>query len=272
MNINWFTVIAQLINFLILVWLMRRFLYKPVLAAIDEREKKIAGQLADASAKKAEAEKEKADFEQKNEQFEQYKNGLMEKAVSETNVERKKIMDSAYADAELLRAKQKDALAKMEVNLNHQIEQKIRMEVFAISRKTLADLASVNLEDQLIARFVNLLHEMKAEDRKKFTDACNSGKDPVLVQSAFDLKQVQKTDIQNAVLAILGFPAQFQFKTRPEIISGIELSANGYKVGWSISDYLNSLEKSIADTIQEQTVTGAAKNQVPENKTEIKAV
>ena len=40
MKINWFTVIAQLVNFLILVWLMKRFLYKPILNAIDEREKK----------------------------------------------------------------------------------------------------------------------------------------------------------------------------------------------------------------------------------------
>ena len=54
MKINWFTVIAQVINFLILVWLMKRYLYKPVLNAIDEREKKIAAQLADAEAKKAE--------------------------------------------------------------------------------------------------------------------------------------------------------------------------------------------------------------------------
>jgi F-type H+-transporting ATPase subunit b len=48
MQINWFTVIAQILNFLVLVWLMKRYLYKPILSATDDREKKIAGQLADA--------------------------------------------------------------------------------------------------------------------------------------------------------------------------------------------------------------------------------
>ncbi len=48
MKIDWFTLIAQVINFLILVWLLRRFLYKPILKAVDEREKKIASQLKDA--------------------------------------------------------------------------------------------------------------------------------------------------------------------------------------------------------------------------------
>jgi len=49
---DWFTIVAQALNFLILVWLMKRFLYKPVLHAIDEREKRIAKELADADAKK----------------------------------------------------------------------------------------------------------------------------------------------------------------------------------------------------------------------------
>ena len=54
MLIDWFTVGAQTINFLILVWLMKRFLYKPILHAIDAREERIAKELADADAKKAE--------------------------------------------------------------------------------------------------------------------------------------------------------------------------------------------------------------------------
>ena len=58
MLINWFTVVAQAVNFLILVWLLKRFLYSHVLHAIDEREKGIANQLAEAEAKKAEAQKE----------------------------------------------------------------------------------------------------------------------------------------------------------------------------------------------------------------------
>ena len=59
MLIDWFTVGAQVLNFLILVWLLKRFLYKPILDAIDAREERIAAELADADAKKAEAQKER---------------------------------------------------------------------------------------------------------------------------------------------------------------------------------------------------------------------
>jgi F-type H+-transporting ATPase subunit b len=67
MLIDWFTVGAQTLNFLILVWLMKRFLYKPIRHAIDEREKRIAAELANADKKKAEAQKQSDAFRHKTE-------------------------------------------------------------------------------------------------------------------------------------------------------------------------------------------------------------
>ena len=83
MLIDWFTVGAQALNFLILVWLMKRFLYKPILHAIDEREKRIAAELADADAKKAEAQKERDEFQHKNAEFDQQRAALLSKATDE---------------------------------------------------------------------------------------------------------------------------------------------------------------------------------------------
>ena len=57
MLIDWFTIGAQVLNFLILVWLLKRFLYKPILHAIDAREKRIAKELADADAKQSRSRK-----------------------------------------------------------------------------------------------------------------------------------------------------------------------------------------------------------------------
>ncbi len=95
MPINWFTVLAQAINFLILVWLLKHFLYKPILHAIDEREKGIATQLAQAEAKKAEAQKDRDDFQHKNEVFDQERAALLKKATDEAKAERQRLLDEA---------------------------------------------------------------------------------------------------------------------------------------------------------------------------------
>src|SRR5665811_2539985 len=90
MLIDWFTIGAQALNFLILVWLLKHFLYKPILNAIDAREKRIAKELADADAKKAEAQKEHDEFQHKNEEFDQQRAALLSKAKEDAQAERQR--------------------------------------------------------------------------------------------------------------------------------------------------------------------------------------
>jgi len=250
MQINWFTVIAQIINFLILVWLLKRFLYKPILKAIDEREEKIAARIKDAEAKDVTAKKEQAEFQKKNETFDKEKKELRDKAIAETNVERQKLLEDARNEATELRSKLDKSLKEMQENLNSDIAQKTQQEVFAIARKTLADLASLRLEEQSANIFIKRLNDLKKEEKKKFIDTLKSDSKPILVQSAFDLPEKQQADIKSAVNDILGMNTQYQFKTTPELISGIEISSNGYKIAWSISAYLDSIQKSISETMK----------------------
>ena len=90
MLIDWFTIAAQVLNFLILVWLMKRFLYKPILHAIDEREKRIATELANADKKKVDAQKESDEFKRKNKEFDQRRAALLSKATDEAQAERQR--------------------------------------------------------------------------------------------------------------------------------------------------------------------------------------
>ena len=113
MLIDWFTVGAQALNFLILVWLMKRFLYKPILHAIDEREKRIAAELANADVKKAEAEKERDDFQHKNAEFDQQRAALMTKATTDAQAENQRLIDEARKAAVALSTKEQAALKEV---------------------------------------------------------------------------------------------------------------------------------------------------------------
>jgi F-type H+-transporting ATPase subunit b len=258
MQINWFTVIAQIVNFIVLVWLLKRFLYKPILKAIDEREKKIEGHIKDAEAKDALAKKEQAQFSKKNEAFDKEKQGLMDEAISETKQERQRLFQSVKKEANELRSKFEKSLAEMQESQSLHIAQKTQMEVFAIARKTLTDLSNGSLEEQLGKIFIERLNDLEKDEKQQFIEAFKSGYDgsasgqgSILISTAFDLPEKQQTDIMNAVMKIIGKETQFQFKTAPEIIGGIELQSNGYKLSWSISEYLNSLQKNISETVVE---------------------
>src|SRR5271167_2399794 len=105
MLIDWFTVGGQALNFIILVWLLKRFLYKPILDAVNAREKKIAAELADADAKRAEAKKDRDEFQHKNEEFDQQRAALLTKATDEAKAEGQRLLGEARKSADALSAK-----------------------------------------------------------------------------------------------------------------------------------------------------------------------
>ncbi len=262
MLIDWFTVGAQALNFLILVWLMKRFLYKPIIHAIDEREKRIATELANADKRKTEAKKESDEFKHKNEEFDQQRAALLSKAQDEAKVERSRLLDEARTAASALSSKREEALRNEEHNLHQAISRRTQQEVFAIARKTLADLATTSLEERLGEVFTRRLRDMDAQAKAGLGEALKTASDPTIVRSAFDLPVEQRAAIQNALNETFSAEIHVRFETAPDLISGIELTANGQKVAWSISDYLTSLEKGV-----EEVLKGKANTKTPSDLT-----
>ena len=250
MLIDWFTVVAQVVNFLILVWLLKRFLYRPILNAIDAREKRIAAQLADAETKKTEAEKERDEFLHKNAEFDRQRATHMSQAIEEAKAERQRLLDIARQESDELRAKRQEALRSEQRSLNEVLIHQAREEVFAITRKALTDLAGVTLEERMTEIFLRRLHELGDAQRADLKSAFTSSNQPLLVRTAFDLAAEHYAKIETTIKQILGEDKQVQFDTAPGLVSGIEMSANGQKIAWSIAEYLASLGKSIDDLLK----------------------
>ncbi|MBK8795210.1 MAG: F0F1 ATP synthase subunit delta [Anaerolineales bacterium] len=251
MLIDWFTVGAQVLNFLILVWLMKRFLYKPILNAIDERERRIAAELANADAKKAEAQTERDDFQHKNEEFDQQRAALLSQATDAAKVERQRLLDEARQAADALSARRQETLRNDAHNLNQAISRRTQQEVFAIARKALMDLATTSLEERVGEVFTRRLRAMNGQAKARLAEALETASGPALVRSAFDLPAEQRAAIQNALNETFSADIHVRFETAPDLISGIELTTNGQKVAWSIADYLASLEKGAAELLKE---------------------
>src|ERR1035438_4015110 len=270
MLIDWFTVGAQVLNFLILVWLLKNFLYKPILNAIDAREKRIAAELADADAKKTEAQKERDDFQNKNKVFDEQRSALLGKAADDAKVERERLLDEARKAAESLRATQATALRNDHARLGSEITRLAKNEVFGIARKTLADLATVSLEERVGEVFTRRLREMDGKAKALLGAALKSSSEPAVVRSTFDLGAAQRAAIQNALNETFSAEIRIRFETSPDLISGIELTANGQRVAWSIADYLASLGKAVDELLKKKDEAAAKAEPKPEVKAESK--
>jgi F-type H+-transporting ATPase subunit b len=253
MLIDWFTVGAQLLNFLVLVWLLKRFLYKPVLQAIEAREQRIAAALAAADAKNAEAEKARSGYESRNAEFDQQRDMRMAQLNAEIAAERQRQLADVRRDADQLRAKRAAALRDDAKALNLAIAQRAEQEVFAIARKTLSDLATVGLEAEMAAVFIRRMRALDDAAKATLATAIKAAPDAAVLRSAFELPPETQAAVQQALSETFATEVRLRFETASDLVSGIEFTANGQKLAWSIAAYLAALEQAVGDLLKQAT-------------------
>jgi F-type H+-transporting ATPase subunit b len=260
MPIDWFTVGAQVLNFLILVGLLKHFLYKPILGAIDAREARITKERADADAIKAAAETALAALKAQTASLDQDRAALLQKATEEAATERHRLLTEAQSAADALAERRAKALLAEAASLDKALTRRTQDEVFAIARQTLHDLADVRLEDRICEAFTRQIKTLEAGQNLALTESFRKASGPIPLRSAFDLTKSQRAALQSAVQKAFGTEATLQFETAPDLISGIELTVGGQKLAWSIADYLIQLKTGVDEVLkakaQVQATTG----------------
>lgn len=264
MLIDWYTVGAQAVNFLILVWLLKRFLYKPVLAAIDAREKRIAAELQQAATARAQAQKERDDLRQQNESLQGQREELVRRATVDAGAQRHRLLDAARQESRELRSKLMDAVRDERAELNLELVTRTRQEVFALARKTLADLAGTTLEDRMLEVFIRRMQQMSDVQKSEVVPPARilsaapasaaEGLAPAILRSAFELSPAQRVNITAALKEWPCKGAALNFEAAPDLISGLELTVDGRKLSWNVAAYLTSLEeraKTLLDVASE---------------------
>jgi F-type H+-transporting ATPase subunit b len=263
MLINWFTVVAQMINFLVLVWLLKRFLYKPILDGIAAREKGIADQLSSAASTRADAQKEHDEFDSKNKIFDQERSALMQKADEDSKAERDRLMKAASKDAEDARSAQIAVLKAERARLGDRLMRMAKDEVFDVARKTLSDLANASLEQQMEKVFVERLRGLQGDARDSMRAALTAQPGTAVIRSAFELPGAEKESIQNAVNESFSASIALRFEVSTNLSCGIELTGDGQKVEWNITEYLDAFHEKIGALMDAQATSTSTTAQDP---------
>jgi F-type H+-transporting ATPase subunit b len=187
----------------------------------------------------------------------------MRRAAQEADAERQRLLGEARKAADELSAKRQDMLQKDFHKLRESVRLRTQQEVFAIARKALRDLGAAELEAHIAGVFIRRLRDLGGAAKKVLADAVETSREPIVLRSAYELSEEQRSAIQKAVREVFPTDLSIRFMTEPNLIGGIELAVNGQKIAWSISDYLDSMEEDIARLIREKggSKTGAAETE-----------
>lgn len=245
--IDWFTVAAQGINFLILIGLLKHFLYRPILTAIDAREKRVADQLAAAQQQLQTAATERTALDQATAQFDQQRAALLQQAQTAAQTARQQALDAARAEVATLRTQWQQTLQTEQQQFHTAFVQRTQQTVFNLVRKVLAELADASLEARLVQRLCQQLPQLAAAQLAELQAT------PALtVRSAFPLAAAEQQAVQQALQA-LHVGAALQFEQQAGLLSGVEIVSDGHKLAWSVNDYLDELESSLANVATDAT-------------------
>ncbi len=250
MTIDWFTVVAQALNFLILLWLMKRFLYKPILKAIDEREKLIGETLEKGEAAKTDAQKQKEEYDLKTRDLDRQRGDFLKQAQDEGNSEKKRLLQEARSEADEFSEKRRDSLIVEETALRKTVRDRMESEVLSVTRKILQDIAEASLEEQIVAVFTRRLRDMSASQKEAMVTALKKESTTVTIRTAFETSPELRSSIEAALKEILETQSKVAFESKSDLIGGIELVFDGHKIAWNIADYLSSLKEDFSDLIK----------------------
>lgn len=249
MLIDWFTIIAQIINFLILLFLLHRFLYKPILKTIDKRQAQMAARWHAAEVEQQKAQAEAQKHRQAQQELDQRRQQMLDEARAAAADIHHDELRKTREDVVQKRREWQDALENEQQSVIDNLQQEFGQQMIAILRQVLQDLANVDLERQVIQTFQQKLQNLDADTRQAMAHAFANQDRPVTVQTSLDLPEQSQEALRQSLKDSQILDGQtIHFDVSPDLICGIRLQNQAYDLAWSAEDYLQDLERTLAQS------------------------
>ncbi|HOD35445.1 MAG TPA: F0F1 ATP synthase subunit delta [Syntrophales bacterium] len=252
MHIDWFVFFAQIVNFLLLIWLLKKFLYNRILQAMDAREAKIASTFEEAEKSREEARQASAQYEKKLQALNEEYEAMLNKTRADAEAYRKELMDRAREEVERVQTRWVETVSAEREAFLLELRRLAGEQIYAIARQVLKDLADKGLEDRIAEVLADRIRNLDEKEKTKFRESIKE-EHRVIVQSAYEIAPEEKKKIAEVIRRTVIEDIELEYEQSPEVITGFEIKTDGHKLAWSVSDYLNTLEENFIQALNAES-------------------
>ncbi len=249
MQFDLFTFIAQVINFVILLILLRLVLYRPVIDAMNKREAAIAARLKAAEDKQKEAEQAAQAYQNERSTFESEREQALSEAHKQAEVQRHEWLMEAREEVDSHKQQWLTSIENEKAHFLQDLQRRAETQLVAVMRKALSDLADAELEAQII----HCLRQRIDEDGDLIAGTLRADHHHLTVYSAFELSDEERTEITAALQIHVAQRLQPRFARDPDLIAGVTIHTENYQVGWNLRQYMDGLEAQLKRTLDDRT-------------------
>lgn len=238
MELSWTTFSLEILNFLVLLWILKRFLYKPVLDVIARRRAEIDKQLKDAKALQDSAEKMQSQYESRLKDWQHERQQARDTLHSELEEERLRRL--ASLDKEIAQATQRAqvASARRQANDERKLEATALQYAARFATRLLEDASGPDTQQRLVKLLVANLAELPAESvaaiQRQFGEIANTA----TVTSAYPIDETARQQLEPALKKIISPATDIEYTQDDSLLAGLRIAVGAWELGINIQDEL----------------------------------
>ena len=252
MELNWSTFVLEMINFLVLVWILKRFLYKPVLDVIARRRSGIDKTLSDAQVLQSAAEKLQHQYEGRLANWAQERRQARESLSRELDAERAEGMKELQTELKQEREKSRVAEGRRQADAMRKLETTALSQGARFASRLLELAAGPDLQARLLEMLSTGLNDLSLERIETLRIRYGKAPDTILVVSAFPLANDQRQRLEQALAKVAGPDLPVRYELRDELLAGLRIVIGAWVLGANVHDEL----KGFADLTQDEDTPG----------------
>lgn len=224
MNFSWWTFALQAANFLILVWLLQRFLFKPVKAIVARRKEEIARGMAEASAEKESAERMKRELQERISGIEAERQRILDEQRAQLAALRQKCLEETREEAGKIKAQ---ALARLNEERSAAVEELFGRTVDLaanLAERLLRELAIPSIEQAFLSRVTDYLDRLPDGERAALFSQLGGDHGPLAITTAHPLDPPEEAAWRDQLAKRIGAAVDIRFAADPALIAGAEIA------------------------------------------------
>lgn len=245
MELDWTTFALEILNFLVLVWILTRLLYRPVMKTIAERKAEVQNTLSEADRLRKEAQALQEQYEHRQADWRQEAERVRSRMLEEVSAERARLMADLQVSLQQERDKARALEERRLSDLQRQVEEAAVTQGGEFAAKLLARLASPDLEAKLVDVVIEDLRRLPEERREAIRTAYAKGGSAIVATSAHVLDQSHRDALAEAIHSLLGHPVSFEWREDPSVLAGVRLSLGPWMLGANLQDELRFFSDSL---------------------------
>jgi F-type H+-transporting ATPase subunit b len=237
MNFDWTTFVLEVINFLILVWLLKRFLYRPVLDVIARRQAAVAATLADAATMRAEAQRLQTEYVGRQDDWERERARLRQVLDDELDALRANRLAALTQEVESERKRSEAARQHDRDVEQRELEIRALHQADAFAARLLERFAGPELDARIVEMLLADLEALPPARRDALSEALkHSGQ--VDVCSAREIDAGLRQRIEAVLAALAGRSLMAMYTIDPALLAGLRLRAGAWELAADLSGEL----------------------------------